>query len=82
MRVLNKWDRANEEYAPHRVPAEWKVSLYEDDMDAIVNCASCGKELPYGETYTSMEIHTGRGFGYAVCDECYRKEFRRRRCAE
>ena len=79
MRVLNKWDYANGEYVPHRVPAEWKVSLCEADMDNIVNCASCGKELPYGETYTSMEIRTaGMGFGYAVCDECYNKETERR----
>lgn len=79
MRTMYKWDYANGEYVPHRVPAEWKISLCEDDMDTIVNCASCGKELPYGETCTSMEIHTGRmGLGYAVCDECRSKEVKRR----
>jgi hypothetical protein len=40
-------------------------------MGAIVNCACCGKRLPFGECYTSREIHTGLGFGYAVCGDCY-----------
>ena len=78
MRVLSKWNYVNGEYVPHFVPDEWKVSIYEDDMDTIVNCASCGKELPFGEAYTSMEIHTAGGFGYAVCEECYVTEIRTR----
>jgi len=43
-------------------------------MDKIVNCANCGKELKFGECYTSKTIHTEIGMGYGVCEECYNKE--------
>ena len=43
-------------------------------MDKIVNCANCGKELKFGECYTSKTIHTEIGMGYGVCEECYDKE--------
>ena len=41
------------------------------DMDEIVNCPHCGREVTFGECYTSREIHTQSGFGYAVCEKCY-----------
>ena len=47
--------------------------------EKIVNCPQCGKELPYGETYTSKEIHNWVGLGYGVCEECYEKECERRK---
>ena len=28
----------------------------------------------YGDTYTSLEIHTAMGFGYGVCEDCYEFE--------
>lgn len=28
----------------------------------------------YGEMYTSREVHTAYGFGFAVCAECYDDE--------
>ena len=40
--------------------------------------AQCGKELKYGDTYTSLEIHTAMGFGYGVCEDCYEFEWKRR----
>jgi hypothetical protein len=36
------------------------------------------KELEYGETYTSKEIHTQIGFGYGVCHDCYEQEWARK----
>lgn len=75
--LLRKWDNAKREYEPYPVPDDWYVTCYEGSMDALINCAHCGKELTYGNAYTSREIHTSMGFGYAVCKECYRKEWER-----
>ena len=65
--------------APWPVPAEWRVTTLEADMDAPVECAQCGRTLPFGETFTSLEVHElGAGFGYAVCGECHAQERWRR----
>ena len=76
---LRKWNYKTHEYDPIEVPDEWNIPLYTDDMEEIVNCPHCGKELPYGETYTSKEIHNWVGFGYGVCEECYEEEWKRRK---
>lgn len=47
-------------------------------MSNKVNCAQCGREIKFGDSYTSKEIHTFSGFGYSVCEECYDKEWERR----
>ena len=52
---------------------------YSDDMNEIVQCAGCGKDIKYGMTYTSMEIHTNLGLGYGVCKDCYSAEWKRRK---
>lgn len=75
-RELRRWNRRLHQYQPYFVPAEWRVSQYED-MDTMVNCASCGTELRFGETYTSREIHGRMGFGYGVCEKCYGEEWAR-----
>lgn len=77
-RMYRKWDYDKHEYKPYLVPADKKLSTFEEDMNTIVNCCQCLKELPMGEAYTSLEVHTGTGFGYAVCDKCYEKEFKRK----
>ena len=59
---------------PYSVPDDWNVKSYSDDMDEIVNCPHCGKEVTFGSCYTSKEIHTPHGFGYAVCEKCYDME--------
>lgn len=76
--ILEKWDWKRRKYLPHPVPAEWHCSTLENDMHTLVNCASCGKELPYLMSYTSLEIHTGMGLGYAVCEDCHRAEYQRK----
>ena len=70
MRLI-RWNNKTKEYEPYEVPNDWNVKTYCEDMGAIVNCACCGKRLPFGKCYTSREIHTGLGFGYAVCGDCY-----------
>lgn len=69
--MLQKYNEQKREYEPYEVPDDWYVSTYENDMDAKVNCCQCGREVTFGECYTSMQVHTCIGFGYAVCERCY-----------
>ena len=71
MTTLNRWNYDKQTYEPYDVPDNWNVKSYSDDMDEIVNCPHCGKEVTFGSCYTSREIHTPNGFGYAVCKKCY-----------
>lgn len=79
---IRKWDYETHSYHGYGVPKEWKIATYCADMSQHINCAGCGKLLPYGETFTSLELHTSMGFGYGVCNECYDKEWERRRRSE
>lgn len=80
--ILKKWNYKKHKYEDCMIPNSWKVSLYETDMDTIVNCPHCGKEVRYGDTYTSRQFHNWVGLGYAVCEECYEKEWKREREAK
>lgn len=76
--LLNRWNRQKHKYEDYEVPVNWNVKSYCNDLEEIVNYAQCGKELKYGDTYTSLEIHTAMGFGYGVCEDCYEFEWKRR----
>ena len=76
--TLKRWNWKKRKYENYDVPDNRCVKTFVADLDTFVDCACCGKCLPYGLTYTSMEIHTDMGMGYAVCDECYEKEMKRR----
>ena len=78
LRAMQKWDYEAHEYKQIFVPAHLNCKLYSDNPDETVNCPHCGKALPWGETYTSMEIHNDVGLGYAVCAECHSQELQRR----
>lgn len=69
--ILRKWNETTHKYEPYVVPDEWHVSTYEADMSTVVNCCQCGRRLPFGETYTSLQVQTTTGFGYGVCEDCY-----------
>lgn len=73
--IAGKWNYDKREYDLYVTPEEWHTPLYCEDMDEIINCAACGRELPYGDCYTSKEIHSGGGLGYPVCEECYVEEW-------
>lgn len=74
MSEMQKWNYEKDDYEPYTVPDDWKVmTIAEADSDKC-NCASCGKELPFGKTFTSRVIHTRYGMGYGVCKKCYDKE--------
>ena len=77
--LLRKWNYQKREYEPYEVPDDWNVKTYSNDMDEIVNRPHCGKPLPFGDCYTSREIHTKFGMGFAVCSECYEQEWERDR---
>lgn len=80
MTNLRKWNRCEHGYDDYIVPDEWHVSCYETDMQTEVNCCQCGQRLPFGETYTSLEVHMGKtGFGYGVCYDCHVAEISRER---
>lgn len=72
--MAQRWDPARRAYSEYGLPAG--ASCYEADMGAVVSCARCGARVAYGDCYTSRQIHTGAGFGYAVCPACYQEEWR------
>lgn len=78
MKVYQKWNYETHKYDDYLVPDDKILKTYSNDMNEIVNCCQCLKEMTFGEGYTSMEVHTPIGFGYAVCEECYQKEMERR----
>ena len=77
--ILKRWDYGTHTYKDFEVPDERRVATYMPDMSLPVDCASCGVTLPYGETFTSLEIHTEHGFGFGVCHECYHAEWERKK---
>lgn len=64
-----KWNYKEHKY--EEVEINDNCPLYERNLDRIINCANCGREVKYGETYTSRKYHNPLGFGYPVCEECY-----------
>lgn len=68
-----KWDFKTKKYTDYTLPPQ--ASCYEADMGRVIQCASCGKFLEYDDGYTSRQIHTRTGFGYIVCEGCYKKEW-------
>lgn len=79
---IQKWNHKLRAYEPYKVPEGIRIALYCSDMNEIVNCAQCFKSMRYGDCFTSREVHTNVGLGYAVCEECYDKEWERERNAD
>lgn len=74
--MAEKFDFETEKYEPYTLPD--KASLYEQDLDEVIECASCGRNVVYGDCFTSDAIHNKRGLGYMICPECYEKEWNER----
>lgn len=79
---INKWNFKLEKYELFEIPNNRKVCLYSDDIEQVIQCVNCGKELKVGESYTSLQYHSDMGFGYCVCDSCYQDEWALRRYYE
>lgn len=73
--MAKKWNFKTHSYEPYEIPKGWICPLVGFDMNELVNCASCGKVMPYGDGFTSRRIHGNGGFGYSVCAECNEKEW-------
>ena len=75
--IIQKWDYPSHSYfsIPITSREPLNIKTYSEDMNEIVNCCQCLKKVKFEDTYTSNEIHTDLGFGFAVCEDCY-KEYR------
>lgn len=71
---MERYDPKTNSYMPYKVPDDWNCKSYSNDMDEIISCARCGVKLPYGNAYTSFQIHTSMGAGYGVCWNCHQQE--------
>lgn len=76
--ILKKWNCKKHEYENYKVPDEWNVKTYSNNMKEKINCAQCGKKIEFGNCYISLEVHTNIGIGYGVCEKCYEREWKRR----
>ena len=54
--IMKKWNYETHQYEEYKVPSDWNVSMYETDMKKVVNCAECGKQIKYGESFTSQHL--------------------------
>ena len=75
MKLLKKWNFRTKKYDSYKTPAK-RLGLHSNDMEELIDCADCGKEIKYGDGYTSRAIHTELGFGYTVCEDCYDRELK------
>lgn len=73
--MLQKWDFNKLEYLPFEVPDDRDVALYVPVMETPIDCTNCGKQMTYGESFTSRTIHNFIGLGYPICSECYNVEW-------
>lgn len=76
--ILKKFNYRTKSYEDYEVPNKWIIKNYCDNLEQTINCASCGTELLYGDSYTSFEIHNLGGFGYMVCNKCHNDEWQRK----
>lgn len=74
-----KWNYEKHAYEDYETPEEWQCPIMAaENFDDKINCAACGKEITFGESFTSLEIHTPYGFGYSVCQDCAAEEWKRK----
>jgi len=73
--ILQKWNFNTSEYEPYTTPADKTIVLYTIDMDLLINCTSCFKDMTFGQGYTSRTLHNHFGLGYPVCEDCYEQEW-------
>lgn len=76
---MKKYNETKKTYEPYSVPEEWNCPITCYNMRMYVNCVRCGKEIMFGDGYTSMQIHNDYGLGYTVCEECHEKEWQERK---
>lgn len=72
-----KWNFKAEKVYDYDLPEG--ACLYSLDTDKVIACAQCGRKITFGNSYTSREIYTEDGLGYAVCEQCHEKEWQEER---
>ena len=72
---MKKYNYELHKYENYEVPKNWFCKSFCDNLDELVNCAKCGKELKCGDAYTSKIIQNDFGFGYMICEKCANKEW-------
>lgn len=75
---IARWNYKTKSYDPYKPNPKWTVVLVSHDMGLPMNCANCGMETTFGDSFTSLELHTSVGFGYPVCEGCYEQEYDRK----
>ena len=70
-----KWNYNTRSYDDYELPE--KAIMWSDDMELVIQCASCAKDIEVGDCFTSKEIHGNFGMGYLVCESCYEQEIER-----
>lgn len=75
--IVYEWDPIKREYIATYRPDDKQYITFATDMDVVCNCVCCGKEMKYGDSYTSRRFHTALGFGYSECEECYKENWKR-----
>lgn len=73
---MKRFNPIRRQYEEYNLPIDWYCPLVTDNMDLTVNCPGCGKEIKFGDGYTSRQFVSEGGFGYTVCGSCYRDEWR------
>jgi hypothetical protein len=62
-----------EQHRYEQVLNEFKLELLMD-FDAVTVCANCHKKLVFNDGYASYQWHNDIGFGYPVCEKCFKNE--------
>lgn len=80
MAEMVRWDPFLHRYFDYEPPVKnGNYTQWDDDMDMIIHCPQCGKQLRFGDGYTSKEIYEGtlKMFAFSVCTDCYNEELER-----
>ena len=59
------------------LPSNWHIKLYDQDenFDELINCANCGTQLEYGDSYKSHDIISDNKKHYCICEKCCNDEW-------
>ena len=76
--ILRKMNNHSRSYEYYEVPDNWAVAVTAPTPDTFVDCAGCGKSIPFGAAFPSIDIRSEAGDGYAVCQKCHAGEAKRK----
>ena len=72
---VNRWNFEKHKYDVVVIPDHWFV-VTTAPLGIHINCISCGKDLLVDDSYTSYRYQDSIGFGYLICEECMKNEFK------